>query len=453
MRPKRRVSPGTIAMIVFSCLVLAATYFVMSGIRKDEGDLSMDAEVLLGSVGELFAITQRHIDEGVQTLPARTAVPGHTKAPIASHTPVPSAQQQTIIPSVSIQPTSAPNPNKTFTMTFSGSIMLESSVVSGAYDKKEKAYRYNTILEGIAPAVHADVNFAIVETLFSSSSISNKDLVAPIDSLSAISVTGFDTAILCGQDALSGGEDCARETLAAFHASGMRTSGLFLPEASRRFDIMQINGVKVALLTYTDGVSSAGKKLVSDVKTREAMLHLFNADSVRADISTARKQGAQVIVVFLHTETNDAADPGAIQKKNAQLLADAGADILIGFGGRNVQHVEMLTSSSNPSHRMLTAWSLGTLVCEDRDTRGVVSGVLLHVQMTHDSSSGKLKIDKIEYTPTYCWRQEESGIYPFRVIRSNQRVPEGMIQKQREIIARSLVLIQNTMEKGIAVQR
>ncbi|MBQ5832232.1 MAG: hypothetical protein IIW43_02025, partial [Selenomonadales bacterium] len=59
----------------------------------------------------------------------------------------------------------------------------------------------------------------------------------------------------------------------------------------------------------------------------------------------------------------------------------------------------------------------------------------------------------VEYTPTYIWRQEERGSYPYRVVRSDQSVPEGMIQKQREILARALVLIQSTMNKGIAVQR
>jgi len=127
--------------------------------------------------------------------------------------------------------------------------------------------------------------------------------------------------------------------------------------------------------------------------------------------------------------------------------------LLLGYNCRNVHPVELLTSEKDPSHNMLSAWSLGTLISEDRDTRAVVSGALLHVQMTCDRTSGSISFDSVEYSPTYCWRQEENGVYPYRVVLSNQSVPEGMIQKQREIIARALVLIQTTMNKGIALQR
>jgi len=453
MKRRRGVSLGTISMIVFACVVLASTYLVMSSIRKDEGDLSMDAEMLLDSVGELFAISQRHIAENHTPTPGRTTSPKESAAVSTTPAPIPTQVQQVAVSPVTPAPTAVPHVKHTFSMTFGGSIMLESSVVSGAKDKKENVYRYDSILSGISSAINADMDFAIVETLFSADSIANKDLVAPAESLSAISSAGFDVAVLCGQNALSGGEACVRETLSAFRSKGMKTSGLYTTESSQRFDMLQMNGVSAAVLTYTNAIASTGKKMVADAQTRSAMIHLYDPDAARADIAAARSQGAQVVIVFLHTDTKDANEPSTSQRKNAQQLADAGADILIGFGGRNVQHVEMLASASDPLHRMLTAWSLGTLVCEDRDTRGVVSGALLHLQLTHDATAGTLQFDKVEYTPTYCWRQEENGIYPFRVIKSNQSVPEGMIQKQREIVARALVLIQNTMEKGIAVQR
>ena len=186
---------------------------------------------------------------------------------------------------------------------------------------------------------------------------------------------------------------------------------------------------------------------------QQAMIRLFDAEKAQADILAARAQGAQIVLVFINWGSENAEEITATQKKTAQLLCNAGVDILLGYNSMQVQPVTLLTSDANPAHHMLTAWSLGTLLSEDRATRAVVSGALLHVQLTYDTANLSVNFDKIEYTPTYCWRQEENGIYPYRVVRSDLSVPEGMIQKQREILARSLVLIQTTMKKGIAVQR
>ena len=117
------------------------------------------------------------------------------------------------------------------------------------------------------------------------------------------------------------------------------------------------------------------------------------------------------------------------------------------------QPVEYLTSAQDTAHSTLVAWSMGTLLSASRANREVVSGMLLHLTLSYDMQRRALSIASVQYTPTYCWGQKTAALYKYRVLCSAEEAPNAMIQKQREIMGRALKLIQDTMAKGMAVQR
>ena len=415
MRRRRGISVGTILMLLLSCVTISLTFAVILDIRKDEGDLAMDAERLLASVGELMTMSQQH------SQPAQSTVKVDVVSTSAPEAPAPVVQPTVNDATAPLatqaqQPMVTPAIRRTISMTFGGTIALESSVIAGAFDKEKDAYDYSEILSGIAPAVHADVNFAVLDTMFAPAAAQTQDHIAPIDALYILKDAGFDTAILCGQDALAGGMEAVQQTISSLDAHGMHALGVHMPGTAKDYSIMQLNGLQVAVFTYTETLSSASKKAIADEMQRLSMVHVFDADKACADIKLAKQQGAQFAVVFLHWGTEDAEIPVAAQRKTAQALCDAGADVIIGYNSKYVMPVERLQSGIDPAHQAVVAWSLGTLISEDRSTRGVVSGVLLHVRLGFDHVGQKAAIENVEYTPTYCWRQEENGLYPYREI-------------------------------------
>ena len=118
-----------------------------------------------------------------------------------------------------------------------------------------------------------------------------------------------------------------------------------------------------------------------------------------------------------------------------------------------MQPVEYLSSAQDTAHSTLVAWSMGTLLSASRANREVVSGMLLHLTLSYDMQRRALSIASVQYTPTYCWGQKTDALYKYRVLCSAEEAPNAMIQKQREIMGRALKLIQDTMAKGVAVQR
>ena len=95
---------------------------------------------------------------------------------------------------------------------------------------------------------------------------------------------------------------------------------------------------------------------------------------------------------------------------------------------------------------------MGTLLGTARDERAEVSGFLMHVQMSYNTRTG-VSFEKIEYTPTYIWGQEINGAYRYRVLQSAMAAPAEMVTRQSEIMGRALKLVQDEMDKGIALQR
>ena len=454
MRRRKGVSAGTVFMILFTVMVLVATFAVMRSIRLQEGNLAMDAEQLLESVNELVAISRRHL----QTTIAPEGEQPYTPAPAHAaviYTPVPDAValqpalQTPEMPAVTTVPHTR---RQSLTMTFGGAVMLESAVVDGAYNKTTEAYAFEETLAGISSAVHADLNIAVLENTFSANAAKGNDLVAPLQALQSVISAGFDGVALGTEHALAGGTESAEETLRALQNSGMIAVGLNLPGNTQHMKMLRVNGMQVALLSYTEMLSQESQRAVPDKEQRNTMVQLFSEEQAIEDILLAKQRGAQAVIVFMHWGSKAATAPTQAQKKTAQALSDAGANVIIGTRSDAVQHVDLI-SAADGSHETLVAWSLGTLLNEDRGTREVVSGVLLHAQLTYDAQSGRLSISGIEYTPTYSWRQEENGALKYRVLISSQPAPEGMIQKQKEQMGRARTLIQTSMSKGIGMER
>ena len=129
-------------------------------------------------------------------------------------------------------------------------------------------------------------------------------------------------------------------------------------------------------------------------------------NAARNRIQGLRSNGAQVVIVAVNWRKSNATLPTEQQKKIAQELCDAGADIIVGEREGTVAHAEMLTNAAS-GRQALVVWSMGTLLGSARDDRAQVSGFLMHVQLAYNTRTG-VSFGKIEYTPTFIWTAASS---------------------------------------------
>lgn len=443
----KRISAGTIVMTIAAAIVLFCAIWMILAIRNPNADLSMDAERLVSSIGELAAASRPQAT--AQTMPG---LPRPTAAPQMYAAPTALAAQPSAVPQqpAAAQPTQSASDIRTLTLTVSGEIAFDSDVIAGTLNAAAGQYNLSETLSAIQHEARADAGIALMHRLPSMSAANGR---AAEQAAAAIHDAGFQYVLLNSEKALETGENGAARMLSALQSAGVTPLGLRSAAGPSTAKTISIRGISIAVLAYTDTLSADSKKAVPDAAARERMVTVFDADQARQDIRAARESGADIVLVAMHWGGANDTAPTAAQRTAAQALCEAGADIIIGAHSNAVQPVEYLSSAQDTAHSTLVAWSMGTLLSASRANREVVSGMLLHLTLSYDMQRRALSIASVQYTPTYCWGQKTDALYKYRVLCSAEEAPNAMIQKQREIMGRALKLIQDAMAKGVAVQR
>ena len=418
-KKRKPLSAGSVVAIVAGVLATACALFAMISIRGSAKILTMDAEHLVGAVSSFM---NPQTQETVQPQVTANVV---ATVQAAAPTVMPGGQSgnnsggnaQNGNTNAASEP---PAIIRNLTVTLTGKLVIDSKLRSSVPNTQNGAA---TLFEGISDELHADINVALLDTAAESE---NSDWWAR-----ALQYAGIDAAIPMAKNSFSGSLEDTSRTL--------NSCGIGLTGAGNG-SMMTVNGVSVAFLT----VAEAGN-------TADGQIPAYDMNTARNRIQALRANGAQVVIVAVNWRKSTAAIPTEQQKKIAQELCDAGADIIAGEREGTVGHAQFLTSGSS-GRQSLVIWSMGTLLGSAREERSQVSGFLMHVQVSYNSRTG-VSFGKIEYTPTYIWGQDLSGAYRYRVIPSAQAAPAEMNTKQTEVMGRALKLVQDEMDKGIAMQR
>lgn len=194
----------------------------------------------------------------------------------------------------------------------------------------------------------ADMTFANLEcALTKTTKSANKKIVLRADPAlaPALSRAGFSVLSLANNHALDFGESGLDETVSALKAANLVPIG-------RESDPMlwELKGVTVAFLAYCDFPRDSGGKGI----------RYTDEETLAADISLAKQQGTDVVVVAWHWGTEGSAKPNARQRHLARLAASAGADLILGSHPHVLQPVEWIPR--NDGRRCLVAYSLGNFI-------------------------------------------------------------------------------------------
>lgn len=427
---RRGVSLGTVFMLLLTLVVLSACGIVMPqlmgnvNIRMDEGAMRSSTN-LNEALPELVMSDIPLTDPNAASyLPVATEVPLPTEAPVA-----PAAATAAPVTAPAEQPVSA-----SVVLTFGGSINVDDYIrKSGFYSDTDK-YDYTETLALIAGELDSDLTMVTLETITDPAGNVRTIPNAPVEVMGMLSAANVDMVALGYNRAFERGMEGAASTIAQANANGLTTLGLYdSQEDANQFRIMDVNGVQVAYLHYTTGITTTAKRRLNSDNAAYALPMVSVNDGVEdiaSDIRAVRAMGAQVVVVSINWSGQDTITTTTTKMKNfMQGLADAGADIIIGAGTKTVKEVSWIVGKreDGSAHQTLCAWSLGSLLNGERNN-GNVAGMLLHVQLSVSGSN--VNFELVSYTPTYIWRYKQDGQYQYRVAVSDQPVPDGMGDEQ-----------------------
>ena len=442
-RRHRGISLGTVVMLMITVLVCAGFAYLLPALYGNR-PFALETNRVLGALSltgmpelALSDIPIQHAEDvQPETAGGPTYQPQATATPTLAATATPAPQQS---------PTATPAP-RAFTMAFTGSVMIETSVRQGAYLSEAEKYDFTGLLSYLKPELaSADLCVVPVENIIDNSRDYN-GLVTTPQMTQALTSAGVDAIALGFPKLANKGFEGVQSTIDALRESGFSVIGAYeQPEDAAVPTLMTLNGVKVAVLHYTTSLTSSGQKKLNNEDAAYAV-SIATADRVAGDIAAAKAAGAEFIVVSVHWGNEDDTTPNNSEKKLAQAMADAGADVIVGTGTRAVQPVVWLDAkrADGSIGKTLCAYSLGALVNEGRSDANVASFILqMRVSVSRD---GTIVFESLDCVPTYAWRYKEDGAYRYFIVPSAEVAPDTMSDQQKTSMERALKNVRKTLK-------
>ncbi len=435
--PRRGVSFGTVFMLAVTVVVVGLSAAILPRLLG-----TADFRVDVSGVFSALTLHDSLPSLSMSNIPITDA----TQAPAVTAAPKPAAT--IAAPTATPVPTPTPVPGGTVTLTIGGSVNIDDAIRKSAYYSDSGKYDFTEIMALLEDEMQSDLTLVTLENI-----TCDAEKVSAVNAPSAVmdmlADAGVDIVALGYPKAYDKGNEGLLATIEAARQRNLTTLGAYATQDDadtlRMFTVDQVD---VAFLHYTESISSTGKKAIRSDGAAYALPTTLDdgmADAMLADVRNAREKGADIIIVSLNWGEASASKPTTAQKKLAQQLADAGADVIVGAGSRVVQPVTWLTAKGdNGSIRQtLCAWSLGSLINESRKDGNVV-GMLLQLQISYDGSV--LSYEKVCYTPTYIWRFKQDGQYQYRIAVSDQAPPDGMGDDQAGYMEKAFRNIQKYLE-------
>lgn len=151
--------------------------------------------------------------------------------------------------------------------------------------------------------------------------------------------------------------------------------------------VFEKDGFKVALLNYTYGLNG--------YEDPEGVVSMLDEEHVRRTVEAA-DAAADMVVVFPHWGEEYKLQPVESQREMAEVLLDAGADVIIGGHPHVIEPVEIL--SAPDGRKVPCFWSVGNFISTQADNENLVGGVA-KVTMTKDDD-GKCQVTACSFVPT-----------------------------------------------------
>lgn len=242
-----------------------------------------------------------------------------------------------------------------------GDILMHDPVLESG--RTSEGYSYHHIFENVADEIKAaDVAIFNQEVMIAGERYGVQGYPkfnAPFELADAIAAAGFDVAAHATNHTLDVGKDAMLECLANWENKYPEIEIIGMHESSEdaeHISVIEKNGIKMAVLNYTDIMNLVGVELCRE---EPYLVDMFEESRIRRDVQKAREI-ADFVTVCAHWGSEYTHSPSDTQKKWADIMLECGVDLVLGTHPHVIQPVEWLEHENG--NKMLVYWSLGNFV-------------------------------------------------------------------------------------------
>lgn len=271
------------------------------------------------------------------------------------------------------------------------------------------------------------------------------DLNASDEILLSLKQNGFNLLGAGGRNLLNKGTSGLDSILEACEKYEINVHGINTKKAELPIYIETIQNVKVAFLQYSQSIARAGVYAINGANT-DRYIRILTEERVKHDIAQAKSDGAQIVVVNMLW--NSEPDPRITdyQRNAMHIIANAGADLIIGSNLTTAQPFEIITAfNSNGTKRDVpVVYSLGTLLDSDRSRLSRICSILLHMDLEYNLKENKIASMHFDYTPLFIWKNAQSGKESFVILDAGLPALDNMSDEQKESMNKTNAFLRET---------
>lgn len=208
-------------------------------------------------------------------------------------------------------------------------------------------------------------------------------LNAPASYLDALKYAGYDLLTMANNHNVDTGLRGIYETLKNVDDWGFMHTGLFGSENEDRYIIVEVNGIKIGMVSYSAFYNDKDSNLTES--GQDVLLNRYASDKAKSDIRAARKAGAEFVIAFIHWGAENTHDTTWNQEQYARTLARAGADYIVGSHPHALQHYDIIETSDD--RQVPVIYSMGNFLSNmQRDINNDTIILQLNLQRDEDGS-------------------------------------------------------------------
>lgn len=152
------------------------------------------------------------------------------------------------------------------------------------------------------------------------------------------------------------------------------------------------NGIKIAVCSFTYGTNG-----YSVNSSSTSVVPMIDDAAIRSQVTEAR-QKADLVLVSMHWGAENKQEVTSEQKRLAKLIADLGADAVIGHHSHTVQPIEWVEGSGG--NRTLVIYSLGNFISSQLYAKNL-TGEIVTFDIVKNTGDSRAHIENVVTNPTF----------------------------------------------------
>ena len=288
-----------------------------------------------------------------------------------------------------------------FTVSASGDLLMHQPLLDQALSNGGgNEYDFAPFFDRIRPWVaKVDLGLCHVETPMGPGPPSTYPIFnTPTGLAASIHGSGWDACSTASNHSLDQGQAGIDGTVKALHKNGVKHTGSFKSKhASNKPTILNVDGVKVGFVAYTDATNGLRAPHPWSVNAYSANDPKAGAKAIIHDARKAREKGADAVIAQLHWGDENSQSPNSSQIAVAKKLTSAKViTVVVGQGPHVVQPIERVNGK-------FVVFSEGNLVSNQAPSTGLPAETqdgliaLLHFKAVGDH----VAVRRVTYAPTW----------------------------------------------------